>query len=129
MNSGAGNGASRATGVGKVFKPTLRNGAAELVISEYLQGGSLTTLEVTEDAKIGQVVTIALARHADELATRRRIEHELGRLLVAVAWEDQGCSHRDDSTAAARSLTSAPENLTYILLTRADHAAAGECHD
>jgi hypothetical protein len=52
--------------VGKVFKPTLRNGAAELVISEYLQGGSLTTLEVTEDAKIGQVVTIALVRHADE---------------------------------------------------------------
>jgi hypothetical protein len=34
------------TGVGKVFKPTLRDEAAKLVISEYLQGESLTMLEI-----------------------------------------------------------------------------------
>jgi fatty-acyl-CoA synthase len=77
------------TGVGKVFKPALRNKCASTLFAEILTGEPVRSLSVSENSKRGRLLEIGLEVTAEQrTAVQRRIEKKLAPYLVSVAWNE-----------------------------------------
>jgi fatty-acyl-CoA synthase len=77
------------TGVGKVFKPALRNKCASTLFAEILNGEPVRSLSVSENSKRGRLLEIDLDVTAEQrTAVQGRIEKKLAPYLVSVAWND-----------------------------------------
>lgn len=77
------------TGVGKIFKPALRNRCAEALFAEILGSEPIRSLSASEDARRGRLLEIELDVVAPQRApAQRRIEQILAPYGVSVAWHD-----------------------------------------
>lgn len=77
------------TGVGKIFKPALRNRCAEALFAEILGGEPIRSLSASEDARRGRILEIALDVVAAQRApAQRRIEEKLAPYAASVVWHD-----------------------------------------
>lgn len=77
------------TGVGKVFKPALRNQCATTLFAEVLADEPVRSLNVTEQGQRGARLDISVDVDAHQRpAVQQRIADKLGSYLVTVAWHD-----------------------------------------
>ncbi len=77
------------TGVGKVFKPALRNQCASILFAEILHGEPIRSLSVSENSKRGRLLEISLDGSAEQRTpVQCRIEDKLAPYLISVAWND-----------------------------------------
>lgn len=77
------------TGVGKVFKPALRNQCATTLFAEILNGEPVRSLSVTENSKRGRLVAIGLDVIVEQrTSVQRRIEEKLAPYPVSVTWNE-----------------------------------------
>lgn len=75
------------TGVGKVFKPALRNQCAATLFNEVLSGEPIRSLSVSENSKRGRLLEIDLDIASDQRPlVQSRIEETLAPFLVSIAW-------------------------------------------
>lgn len=77
------------TGIGKVFKPALRNQCASTLFAEILIDEPLRTLLVIENSRCGRLLEIDLDIAAENrMPVQSRIEEKLAPYLVSIAWND-----------------------------------------
>lgn len=77
------------TGVGKVFKPALRNQCATTLFTEILNGEPIRSLSISENSKRGRLLEIGLNVVAEQRTLiQNRIEEKLAPYLVSVAWNE-----------------------------------------
>lgn len=77
------------TGVGKVFKPALRNQCATTLFAEILNGEPVRSLSVSENSKRGRLLAIGLDAIVEQrTSVQRRIEEKLAPYLVSVSWDE-----------------------------------------
>ena len=77
------------TGVGKVFKPALRNQCATTFFGEILDGEPVRSLKASENSKRGMLLEIRLDVAPDQCdAVQSRIEEKLAPYVVSIAWNN-----------------------------------------
>lgn len=75
------------TGVGKIFKPALRNRCASTLFAEILSDEPVRALSVSENSKRGRLLEIELDIALEHSAVVKcRIEDMLSPFLVSIAW-------------------------------------------
>jgi fatty-acyl-CoA synthase len=77
------------TGVGKVFKPALRNRCAEALFAEILDAEPICKLSASADPRRGRLLEVELDVSDEQRAqVRRRVAEKLAPYAVTVAWHD-----------------------------------------